>query len=111
MHDIGHLIGARRGLPQMTDPLTNVELGVAGHEAVGERFLADLGFPPSVTAFVRGHVEAKRYLVGKDKGYLEALSEASKGTLECQGGPMTKKEIEEFEMRVDFQVKEMQWDF
>ena len=40
-------------------------LGTKTHEKVGEDFLKDLGFPKSVTDFVRGHVEAKRYLVYK----------------------------------------------
>ena len=38
-------------------------LGTRTHEKVGELFLKNLGFPESVTSFVRGHVEAKRYLV------------------------------------------------
>ena len=40
-------------------------LGTKTHEKVGEEFLKSLGFPESVTDFVRGHVEAKRYLVFK----------------------------------------------
>ena len=42
-----------------------ITLGVMTHEKIGETFLKDLGFPASVTDFVRGHVEAKRYLVFK----------------------------------------------
>ena len=38
-------------------------LGTRTHEKVGEKFLKNLGFPESVTSFVRGHVDAKRYLV------------------------------------------------
>lgn len=38
-------------------------LGTRTHEKVGEKFLRNLGFPDSVTLFVRGHVDAKRYLV------------------------------------------------
>ena len=48
---------------------------------MGEEFLQDLGFPPEVTQFVRGHVQAKRYLVFKNKDYHDQLSEASKGNL------------------------------
>ena len=40
-------------------------LGTKTHEKVGEEFLQKLGFPKSVTDFVRGHVSAKRYLVFK----------------------------------------------
>ena len=38
-------------------------IGTRTHEKVGEKFLQNLGFPESVTGFVRGHVDAKRYLV------------------------------------------------
>ena len=38
-------------------------LGTRTHEKVGEKFLKNLGFPDNVTSFVRGHVDAKRYLV------------------------------------------------
>ena len=41
------------------------ELGVKSHEKIGEDFLVELGFPKSVTDFVKGHVQAKRYLVFK----------------------------------------------
>ncbi len=41
------------------------ELGVKTHEKIGEEFLEELGFPKSVTDFVKGHVQAKRYLVFK----------------------------------------------
>ena len=41
------------------------QLGIKTHEKVGEDFLKGLGFPKSVTDFVRGHVDAKRYLVFK----------------------------------------------
>ncbi len=41
------------------------ELGVKTHEKVGQEFLENLGFPKSVTDFVKGHVQAKRYLVFK----------------------------------------------
>ena len=59
LHDIGHLIGFHKALPCMGD------VGTQAHEIVGEQFLKDLGFPDSVTSFVRGHVDAKRYLVYK----------------------------------------------
>jgi len=95
LHDIGHLVGLERGLPAMTEG--GQVLGTAGHERVGEEFLEGLGFPKEVTQFVRGHVQAKRYLVFKNPSYHDCLSEASKGTLVCQGGPMTKEEAECFE--------------
>ena len=49
------------------------------HDKVGEEFLQNLGFPVEVTQFVRGHVQAKRYLVFKDPAYHDRLTEASKG--------------------------------
>lgn len=70
LHDIGHLVGFDRGLPHMGDVGTNA------HEIVGERFLKDLGFPESVTSFVRGHVDAKRYLVFKYPDYHDKVWEA-----------------------------------
>ena len=49
-------------------------LGTRTHEKVGEKFLRNLGFPDSVTLFVRGHVDAKRYLVYRyDKTYSSNL--------------------------------------
>lgn len=63
LHDIGHLIGFHKALPPMGDVGTNA------HEIVGEQFLKDLGFPDGVTSFVRGHVDAKRYLVHKYPHY------------------------------------------
>ena len=63
LHDIGHLVGFDGDLPPMGDVGTNA------HEIVGEQFLKDLGFPESVTSFVRGHVDAKRYLVFKYPDY------------------------------------------
>ena len=63
LHDIGHLVGFDKNLPPMGDVGTNA------HEIVGEQFLKDLGFPDGVTSFVRGHVDAKRYLVFKYPEY------------------------------------------
>ena len=75
------------------------------HDIVGENFLKQHGFPEKVTSFVRGHVQvsmehkkyksfkrylkAKRYLVYKNPGYHDTLSEASKG----KNGLMTIKYI------------------
>jgi predicted HD phosphohydrolase len=46
---------------------------------------------------VEYHVQAKRYLTLKEAGYYERLSEASRRTLEHQGGVMTVEEAEIFE--------------
>merc|ERR1712106_453666 len=90
LHDIGHLIGMENSLPLMEQ--NGTPLGTVDHDAVGENFLIDLGFPSEVTQFVRGHVQAKRYLVFKNPDYHNSLSDASKGTLICQGGPMSTEE-------------------
>ena len=57
-------IGLEKGLESMT-AFGGKTLGTKTHEKVGEEFLQKLGFPKSVTDFVRGHVSAKRYLVFK----------------------------------------------
>ena len=62
LHDIGHLIGLENKMEAMG---IHGSLGIKNHEKVGEHFLRGLGFPKSVTDFVRGHVDAKRYLVFK----------------------------------------------
>ena len=72
LHDIGHLIGFDKSLPPMGD------VGTHAHEIVGEQFLKDLGFPDGVTSFVRGHVDAKRYLVWKYPQYHEEVLKDTK---------------------------------
>ena len=64
LHDVGHLIGTLKKMDAMFAS-DGTMLGTKTHEKVGEDFLKELGFPKSVTDFVRGHVEAKRYLVYK----------------------------------------------
>ena len=46
-----------------------------------------------------------RYLVYKYPSYHHTLTEASKGTLVCQGGPMEAGEAEAFEQLSNFEVK------
>ncbi|XP_076065688.1 2-amino-1-hydroxyethylphosphonate dioxygenase (glycine-forming)-like isoform X3 [Oratosquilla oratoria] len=93
-HDVGHLVGEQRDLPPMRTG--EVILGTQNHEVVGGKYLRSLGFPDKVTQFVQGHVDAKRYLVAVDHQYFQGLTEASKMTLEHQGGPMTPEEVESF---------------
>ena len=45
------------------------ELGAQNHENLGGDFLSELRFPKIVCDIVRGHVNAKRYLVIKDSEY------------------------------------------
>lgn len=67
LHDIGHLLGNEQGLTRMETG--GVILGAANHETLGEKFLLDLGLPETVCKLVRGHVDAKRYLVYKNEDY------------------------------------------
>lgn len=91
LHDFGHLCGSPDGADQMDG------YGVRQHEKVGARVLERLGFSEKTTRLVAGHVQAKRYLVSTDAAYYEGLSEASKITLEKQGGRFTADEISDFE--------------
>ena len=76
LHDIGHLIGFDKSLPPMGD------VGTHAHEIIGEQFLKDLGFPDGVTSFVRGHVDAKRYLVWKYPQYHKEVLKNTKGAVQ-----------------------------
>jgi [1-hydroxy-2-(trimethylamino)ethyl]phosphonate dioxygenase len=89
LHDYGHLI---HHLPE-----DSAQHGVdTEHEEVGYRFL-ELHFPPEVVEPVRLHVAAKRYLCATDRSYLDVLSDASRLSLDLQGGPMSADEVAEFE--------------
>jgi gamma-butyrobetaine dioxygenase len=77
LHDAGYLFPAA-GVP---------------HEVSGARFVAALA-GARTASLVRGHVDAKRYLVGEDPSY--SLSLASQVSLERQGGPMPAGEREAF---------------
>ena len=96
LHDYGHLIHS--------GPRDAAERGLdTEHEEVGFRFLA-AHFPPEVVDPVRLHVAAKRYLCAVDPGYSRLLSPASLLSLELQGGPMSAREITEFEALPHFQA-------
>ena len=92
-HDIGHLIGFDEEIP--FESMDN--LGIQDHEKIGAIFLRKLNIPSPIPELVEGHVQAKRYLTFKDPEYYNKLSEASKGTLKHQGGPMTESEAFGFE--------------
>jgi phosphonate degradation associated HDIG domain protein len=91
LHDIGHLAEEANGENEMDS------FGLKDHEMIGSKYLADKGFSDKITTLVASHVNAKRYLTRKDPAYYNQLSEASKKTLEFQGGMMTSDEAEEFE--------------
>ena len=90
-HDIGHLC-------EHIMPVTHMEgVGVVDHETLGMEFLLKRGFSKRVGMLVKSHVEAKRYLLFKYADYYQKLSDASKKTLEYQGGVMSQDEAIEFE--------------
>jgi phosphonate degradation associated HDIG domain protein len=89
-HDIGHLCEHIQPAERMED------VGVMDHESIGMRYLLRRGFSRRVARLVGGHVEAKRYLA-LDRGYYDRLSDASKKTLEFQGGLMDEQEAAAFE--------------
>ena len=91
LHDYGHLCGSVSGDDNMDG------YGIRQHELIGAGVLARLGFSEKITRLIAGHVQAKRYLVSTDPAYYEGLSEASKFTLEKQGGLLTPEEQSAFE--------------
>ena len=87
LHDIGHL------LYDGEDPIHDGKDGY--HENLGAEYLSTY-YGEEVTRPIKAHVACKRYLSAVEEGYYEILSEASKISLEAQGGPFTKEEAEEF---------------
>ena len=94
-HDIGHLCEHFMPVAFMGG------YGVVDHEKLGADFLRQKGFSERLCKLVQSHVEAKRYLTFKYPTYYEQLSEASRTTLEFQGGVMTQDEAVAFEMDPD----------
>lgn len=90
-HDIGHICVMQNAANSMGG------YGVKSHEKIGADYLREKGFPNRIARLVESHVQAKRYLTFKYPDYYHSLSEASKKTLEFQGGRMTAQEAEAFE--------------
>jgi phosphonate degradation associated HDIG domain protein len=93
-HDIGHLCEfafPEKKLLHMDD------CGIIDHEKLGADYLRSIGFSEKIAKLVQSHVAAKRYLTYHFPGYYNQLSEASKKTLEFQGGVMTAEEAFAFE--------------
>lgn len=105
-HDIGHLCE----MDQETKDMGGY--GVISHEKLGANYLRKKGFSEKIARLVENHVEAKRYLTFKDKSYFDRLSDASKKTLEYQGGPMNEEEAKAFEENDLFEVsiRMREWD-
>ena len=98
-HDIGHLIQLEC---DQTKKLG--KYGIKNHEKIGKQFLEDCGVPYPIPNLVENHVKAKRYLTYKYIDYILNLSDASKKTLEMQGGPMKVDEAEIFESSELFDI-------
>jgi len=98
LHDIGHICVSAQGHNEMDG------FGIKDHEEVGGDFLAAKGFSRRLIRLVEAHVEAKRYLTWKSNDYYNQLSEASKRTLEYQGGRMDDAEAGAFEQHPLFQL-------
>ncbi len=91
LHDIGHICNPGHGDNEMDG------FGIKDHEEIGADFLKQKGFSKKIVRLVESHVEAKRYLTLKDPKYYDQLSDASKKTLEYQGGRMSEEEANAFE--------------
>ncbi|QTT86330.1 phosphonate degradation HD-domain oxygenase [Pseudomonas chlororaphis] len=88
-HDIGHICA------QNAENMGG--FGVVSHERLGADYLRRAGFSERLARLVEYHVQAKRYLTFKEPGYYERLSQASRRTLEYQGGVMSAEEARAFE--------------
>ncbi|WDG81584.1 HD domain-containing protein [Pseudomonas chlororaphis] len=88
-HDIGHIC--------VQDAENMGGFGVVSHERLGADYLRRAGFSERLARLVEYHVQAKRYLTFKEPGYYERLSQASRRTLEYQGGVMSAGEARAFE--------------
>lgn len=106
LHDIGHICVSAQEENAMDG------WGIKDHEEVGADYLRGKGFSKRLARLVASHVEAKRYLTWKDPLYYEQLSEASKKTLEYQGGPMLTDEAGAFEAHPLYPliIKMRHWD-
>ncbi len=105
-HDIGHICVSRNTANNMGG------FGVKSHEKVGADYLREKRFPERIAKLVENHVEAKRYLTFRYPDYYNNLSEASKRTLEFQGGKMKQEEAERFEQDplFDASIQLRKWD-
>jgi 2-amino-1-hydroxyethylphosphonate dioxygenase (glycine-forming) len=106
LHDVGHIA------EKVTESNAMDGFGIQDHEAIGAAFLTERGFSFRLTRLVESHVAAKRYLTLRESGYHDKLSEASKKTLEFQGGPMSDEEADLLEEDILFReiIQMRRWD-
>lgn len=107
LHDIGHLYIDESEEHQVMD-----SYGVVDHETLGANFLRKMGFSNKVCRLISSHVNAKRYLTYKYPEYYDQLSDASKYTLEFQGGKMNSEEASHFQedQHFDSYIQLRKWD-
>ncbi len=96
LHDIGHII------EEASDSNSMDCFGIRDHETIGAAYLKSKGFSECICQCVQNHVSAKRYLCYLEKSYYNQLSEASKKTLEFQGGIMSESEAIQFQLNPFF---------
>jgi [1-hydroxy-2-(trimethylamino)ethyl]phosphonate dioxygenase len=88
LHDVGHMVHDLGEEP--------AQAGIDDrHEELGADWVA-ARFPSPVSAPIRLHVAAKRYLCSAEPGYLATLSRDSLLSLVLQGGLMSAEEQAEF---------------
>lgn len=93
LHDLGHMLSAERTAVPDQDALPAKD---DLHQFVALPFLRSL-FPDAVLEPIKLHVDAKRYLCAVDALYWNALSPASKHSLELQGGRFDDAQVRAFE--------------
>ncbi|MDR9750822.1 HD domain-containing protein [Pseudomonas sp. SZMC_28357] len=103
-HDIGHICAE--------DAENMGGFGVVSHERLGADYLRRAGFSERLARLVEYHVQAKRYLTLREPGYFDRLSEASRRTLDYQGGVMSDAEADAFEQDplCAVSLRMRQWD-
>ena len=106
LHDVGHL------LPIHDESESMDGYGTIDHEKVGAEYLRRNGFSEKLCKLIVSHVNAKRYLTYKFADYYNQLSDASKKTLEYQGGRMEEAEAKQFEADplFDLYIRMRRWD-
>jgi len=104
LHDVGHL------LHDLPDDAPDKGIDDA-HEDSGYFYLTQM-FPDSVTMPIKLHVASKRYLCATQPGYTQKLSEPSLVSLNLQGGPMSREEVQQFENNPHYEdaVRVRFWD-
>lgn len=107
LHDIGHIC-----IDDGDEHEVMSNYGLVDHETLGATFLRKMGFSNKVCRLIASHVNAKRYLTYKYPEYYDQLSEASKRTLEFQGGKMSQHEAIHFQedKHFDSYIQLRKWD-